>query len=675
LSGQKDTSNGLMYSSTGVPTVSNSRDSLETNGAQLVGSVNQPNPYKIKKTVNGKMSCLYCVPLHLGVFFKDLPNKRYNFDDLSAVAYSNDVSFFVTDGSQTLVINDGCSSWYKLIVNQTHTHLKQVIRADCNLLTDNDMLDPGSLLLASKRRRKNNKAAKASIKPEVDFIVPTQTPVKMMSMGGKAPRRKPSQLRTSTKRSILKSPIVALARHLQQVTYPYEQSELLRWPDANGDQTALQRNFSNVTLNSILFGAAGWLGLLHSADFSTEYFVNSANLTSVYSFVLASLSNTGPDGGDNLSDTVLQAANNNVRSTVIPNVKQVSGSGDQWSFIIPMHSAIATSSDASQYVAMIAPGELYDSNGNLSNGVANTPSGPTGTAFPVVSTAGGSDTISVVLTSQVSVTGVSATLMGTFGNGSSTTTYALGTFTLTDDSMETSTVSIPLYSVVGAQDRLENLSIVYANSNTSPCLVTQQSIIVTLVTVGLPVTYGSPANYIPFGYWTGRPNASIDNLAFVEQQRCIASSVLFTDVSSVLNAQGIMYMAQISTGTLPAEAGITGIQSIGAYDRVLVGRERDGGYNAPFKLANLNSSQFYDADKAWVGIQPYTVVMVKTDAATPLTFRAQVTSIYEFRCTEQQVLPIATAIVDEVMTAKIRNMFAGELLLCLTLFILELFLI
>jgi len=219
---------------------------------------------------------------------------------------------------------------------------------------------------------------------------------------------------------------------------------------------------------------------------------------------------------------------------------------------------------------------------------------------------------------------------------------ASGTSTLNLSITAPQVAALPLNPI----DRLYGLQLGFNDSAAGATFVSIDSIKVRLLKSGQSVSSNySTVAYQPYSCWQGPAIpafASLQNI--VQKARNTASSLLYTDFSSQLDVNGLVFCAQVNSRAPPAESGILGIVSIENYAGVQNFRERQGCYSAPLKCVDIESSKFSSVDDTWYGSQNYTVILSSVTSTNADAFytRVQLADVLELKVSSDQILPIAT---------------------------------
>jgi len=174
----------------------------------------------------------------------------------------------------------------------------------------------------------------------------------------------------------------------------------------------------------------------------------------------------------------------------------------------------------------------------------------------------------------------------------------------------------------------------------------------------------------PFTWWSGKPIQSAVALStIVQKTRCIASSLLLTDVSNLFVAGGVNYTKINATGCYPAEAGINGIVSAPTA-KAHPTRESNGVYSAPYKFGGAGENEFKEITDDWKGRAPHTVMYGYLTAANNSnqpapTMNLVACDIFEFKMQQvDQTQPTMTVPLDAFIMRELDALFADNNFIC-----------
>jgi len=210
----------------------------------------------------------------------------------------------------------------------------------------------------------------------------------------------------------------------------------------------------------------------------------------------------------------------------------------------------------------------------------------------------------------------------------------------------TQNVSIPwLSSIATGCDRTYGIALVMTPNSGQNVNCTLSTFKFSVKIYDSATSPSSPPAYVPWSVWQSTPIPSSAAIrSIISKFRNIASSILYTDFSNVLNVSGQVSVAQVVSRRPPSESGITGIGTIGEYNGNKTFKETSGYYSFDYKLVDIESSTFRAIDDTWNGVQPYTMsytVIPNSGGVVPI-MRLQIADILEYNLENNQIFATET---------------------------------
>jgi hypothetical protein len=628
---------------------------------------------------------LYCVPRLLRPFGLVVENKVYGYEDLLILASINDCGFVCVSTSVGFIVDSMSPNIYLLKCNANFTHAQSCTFYNGQPVHTPDDFDYSSVALASTMndrfrsytnnvrgrqrsrpqtrstrvvevappvKRRQNRKKKMAIKEEVIVTKKKQSSKpKVVEKVYKIPYTKLTQPK-KVKRSNVdphKGRVVSISPELlfEQCTMPYNVKALTNYPDSMGQDSALQKSFTNIDINPSFVTFTGaikqyYLSIIHAGTIWDQYLLGSlAFNTPKLTFTLCCLQSTS---NDTLQDNIAFWAG-------APVLKRFLSFVTTPKVYFPWHSATSelidsdgTDTDASYF---FQAGEVYDQNNNVVP--FNKSSVPAGCAFAMANTSG---TVQEYLTFEATLTANSEpsltfNLEVSLGTGA-ITVIPVYTVALTVGSnslyfsISTGNASdgIPVINTV----RFDKIHGLFVSSDTPEDVGNWAFIEFIVQTNSNQVAFNTSTQVAqPFSRYNGTPVVDSSTiLSLTTEYRNIASSFLLSDFSNQFTSAGVLRVAQVYSGKYPTETSVNGIASIAKFPQVYDGKCANGFYSTPVKTVSVTSRSFRAANENWLAAQPYTVFYgyfpsPSTTNNVQFLLRAQICDIFELLTTNQQI--------------------------------------
>lgn len=649
-------------------------------------SSNTTQPGCVTQILPGRTrDILYCVPKLFNEFDISIPNIRYDSEGFTNLCGDFGITLAIKDSFSTFIFGSEGRK-YVLTINDTHTHASALqlgeLQSEMDMYIDN-------LNVGSKKRGKKlmeELALVEAIKPKAAFAG-KYVQSKALTAADKEELRKKyvksdkyialSQGRKQSGKRIRlnkPAPLKAMNRQIaesvtnnngmariaslaNQLTLPYNQNNLIRFPDGIAAKTALNKSWVNNTISPTVYGNCSFLSLIHSGMLNAQYYVNIPYTPAgAFTFELANFARRDAQGSGGLIDSN-QAEAKSILSAGFFNNTTLG------TLIVPLRTGVCV--DKNYTARMIAFSVPVDSDGN-DVVLPGTYSNNMGACIPFVA-GSSSDNIEFKLILDITTGGTTTLTATLFGfNGSTAFSTTMATATMTGGPNQTWSFAYNASATgVNTCDRLSGISLKLGNGGAQS--VTLKELNVSLLTSLSGAPWPLTNLFLPLSTYVGIPCQTYAALSsIVQSSRTVGSSMLITDMSNRLTIAGTMTAAQISAGLPPAESGIYSQESLSRADGVMVSEERKGLYSAPFRFRDLLSRNFVDSNFSWTGDTTYTYVIMKVPLVAGVSVRLQVCDIFELQMEAgQQILPVSETIADLTTVAIItKAMLANQVLTC-----------
>jgi len=603
-----------------------------------------------------KKDLIYCVHMHFRQLGFTADNKVHNYDDLVKTTQENNINMVIDDGKhQALIDNDSPRTLIGLITEK-HDHLHSLFYysntpIDGLLKTDDFQLAMPKQVVEEiiKKTKRNRRPKKVSIVVNEKVENKKKQRSKLNTIAKEIKRVTAKDMRPTNKRGkqvikvvstkVLSESVGPMAK---QLMLPYESKKLIRWYDNLNTDVGIQKSWRNVTVSPTLYGNNWYLGVIHGGDFFSQYLVTVPYPQNLLTYVFCDFATSDASQSSALKDKYLES-----NSQLEPELNNsYTGSINQTITIpIPLRTGTSTNS-ADGSLSMVTFSDVVDGNNNSIPSGLTTTSGPTDTAFFTCSnnTSNVYDSFIVTFTANAAFTGTYS-IIWYFGFGTTVSQLTIGSVSATS-SNGTQNVSIPwLSSIATGCDRTYGIALVMTPNSGQNVNCTLSTFKFSVKIYDSATSPSSPPAYVPWSVWQSTPIPSSAAIrSIISKFRNIASSILYTDFSNVLNVSGQVSVAQVVSRRPPSESGITGIGTIGEYNGNKTFKETSGYYSFDYKLVDIESSTFRAIDDTWNGVQPYTMsytVIPNSGGVVPI-MRLQIADILEYNLENNQIFATET---------------------------------
>lgn len=622
-----------------------------------------------KSKIIGLKQKMYCVPALFSNFGFDIENKRYNFEDFLNLVNSLGIGLILADSSCDFVLHSESLEWFKLTMNDAHNHAMKLELATMEVGLQNlyiDDLNVGStkekIIIKEKPiiriRNKKQIRSKQPVKEKV-IVEVKENGRKIAQM--KKKKETPQFIKdiNTVKKTYKPNNLLEKqrVRFLAQCMEPYKFSNPMRLADGNSNMTGVIRGFQNLTVKPFVFGSWQYYNIIHTGLLWCQTLISKIPSSSgLLAFNLCNYT---------LEKQVLTdpLAYGDGRSAFSPVVSK--GSVTQ-TLGIPLHSAATIASfDGNCYFRQAAPAYLVDGTKYKNNSPFAFPSLPDPDyAIPFIKGATNENSDRLDIDISLAQTGSATTysVYAVVGYGTSIAQILIVTTAPVSNARLNINTSFSTFASALAIDRLIGVSIISNTPLTPYASTTYTSINVRLLTAVNGNTWTTGSLVMPFSDFVGTISPPYESFkSAIESARTVSSSLLISDFSQVTQSNGSLTSHINATNFFPSESRLSDPDAIAQSDFAHVDRTLKGVYLAPLRVNAVENREFIPDATPWYADQPFSNTIIMAPSAAELTFRVQVTDIFEVKCRpNQQVIPLGSLAIDESQLAMlVRSLGVG----------------